>query len=342
MFNFKLAEKEIHKREESKKELNETLLIVDDEMQNLDAISRVLEDFYTIITAENGKEGLKCLKENPDVKVLLTDHKMPLMTGAQLCIEAKKMQHQATRVLLTGFSEMESLIELVNNESVFRYLTKPIDNAGLRTAITQAMLNFEQREENRRLIKMVKSLLEEKGQLLKKVKSLGGDSQQSTENTNFLDKPKRIPLTTLFMDLRGFTKFCEGKAPSDILKVLQTIFVNIHEAIYRHGGIVDKHLGDGLMAVFGLGESTGINSAIACVEEIVSRAPNVLKGLPIIKPGEIKISLGFASGEVILGLLGTDNRSELAIIGQPANLASRLQEFTKYFFYKEYCLVGVL
>ena len=311
-----------------------SILVVEDQEELLDWLITTLEDEYNVFSAVNGEEALNILKKHQEIKVLLSDHKMPVMTGSKLCLQAKKIQHPATRMMLTGFAEIEDVAELINEESIFRFLNKPIERTTLLSAVKEGIQNYNQRIENKNLLNIIKKLVEENKQLLKNLKSYDPSFTQINSILRFLEKPKKLPLTIMFLDIRGSTKFSQRATPSQILKVLQTIFLNVHETIYKYNGAVDKHLGDGLMAIFGLGKNTGLNAGIATIEEIIKNAPFILRNCPYIKPGEIKLSLGLSTGEVVLGMVGTQNCSELAVIGQAANLASRLQEYTKFISYK--------
>jgi class 3 adenylate cyclase len=112
------------------------------------------------------------------------------------------------------------------------------------------------------------------------------------------------------------------------MAILQQLFKAMHQVIYDTGGLVDKHLGDGLMAVFGLGGTAGNGLALEACAALVETIAATIVTLP--KPfNSLRVSLGVATGDVVVGTLGSESRSELAVIGQPANFAARLQEFSK-------------
>ena len=119
----------------------------------------------------------------------------------------------------------------------------------------------------------------------------------------------------------------ENTSAEGVVGVLQQIFKPIHDIVYESGGIIDKHLGDGVMAIFGLSGTT-TSTALISAERVAKSVAATLRGLPE-QYADLKVSFGLAGGEVVLGMLGSEHRSELAVIGRPANLASRLQEFTK-------------
>ena len=118
--------------------------------------------------------------------------------------------------------------------------------------------------------------------------------------------------------------------PSKATKTLQEILKLLHESIYASGGLVDKHLGDGLMGVFGLGRSAVVDRVVEAVDKIVEAYPNFRERLSTEEARKLRLSIGLTHGNALLGTIGTDRRTELAVIGQPPNLATRLQEFSKW------------
>jgi response regulator RpfG family c-di-GMP phosphodiesterase len=100
------------------------ILVVDDEQLILSSLKNLLEFDYTVHTADNGKEALKILGLHP-IKVLMSDQRMPEMMGHELLREAKRVSPNTIRLLLTGYSDLESIINSVNAGEIFRYINKP-------------------------------------------------------------------------------------------------------------------------------------------------------------------------------------------------------------------------
>ena len=113
-----------------------------------------------------------------------------------------------------------------------------------------------------------------------------------------------------------------------MIEVLDKIFEPMHQIIYQSGGIVDKHLGDGLMAIFGLSGASAIHASVMATAAMAERTAKVLDS---IEPpfDQLKLSFGLSAGTVVLGMIGSANRGEFAVVGDAANLASRLQELSK-------------
>ena len=167
--------------------------------------------------------------------------------------------------------------------------------------------------------------------LIKEMEVEGIDTSNIGEKSTDveMDEPRKVSLAVMFCDICGLAELTETLSATRLIATLRTIFSRIHEIIYEHGGIVDKHLGDGLMAVFGLDAAKRPSTVVKAVEAIVESFPSILEEVEGEDFKELKLSLGAAAGEVVLGMLGTERRSELAIIGQPANRAARLQELPK-------------
>jgi response regulator RpfG family c-di-GMP phosphodiesterase len=110
------------------------LLVVDDEPLVLNSLERLFEDHYDVLKAESGLRALELLKAH-EVDVLISDQRMPGMTGVELLERAKNIAPSAMRILLTGYADLDAVRAAVNAGEVFRYLTKPWSNAVLRETV---------------------------------------------------------------------------------------------------------------------------------------------------------------------------------------------------------------
>jgi class 3 adenylate cyclase len=329
MFNWDAANQQLGSVA-SEQEAKESILVVDDEEANRNLLRGILSRDYDVILARDANDALRQATENETISAIVCDHRMPGMTGVEFFCELHKQQHTATRIILTGYAELQSIINAINNAGVYRYLTKPIEAQLLRNTVTEAVGNFRMREDNKRLVGMVKGLLEDKDELYRVLEKSGKDisGRRSSDSLDF-GEARKIELAVMFVDIRGFTRFSASTPASRVIRTLQAIFKRIHTIIYEAGGLVDKHLGDGLMAVFGLSGSGGRQAGVQACRRIVEAFPRLLEGVNGAEFRGLKISVGLAAGEVVLGMIGTRHRSELAIIGEPANFANRLQEFSK-------------
>jgi DNA-binding NtrC family response regulator len=126
------------------------ILVVDDEPDNLDAFRFNFKRVFKIHTANSGDEGLAVLREN-DVAVIVTDQRMPRMTGLEFLKEARAVRPEAVPIILTAFTDVDVLIEAINLGHVYRYITKPWDAKEVKGILTQAIERHHLRRENARL-----------------------------------------------------------------------------------------------------------------------------------------------------------------------------------------------
>ena len=140
-----------------------------------------------------------------------------------------------------------------------------------------------------------------------------------------------VELTVMFADLRGFTSLSEQKFPYDVVYILNSYFQAMGQVIEDKGGKVDKFLGDGILAYFGLDQDPrdGCLHAINAVRQMATDLIEVNKKLAHVLPQGLSIGVGLHFGDVILGEIGFHDRRQLTIIGDTVNTASRLEALNK-------------
>jgi two-component system response regulator AtoC len=126
------------------------ILIVDDEQDNLDAFRFNFRKTFDILSATSGAEALTVLADR-DVAVIVTDQRMPKMTGLELLREARTVRPDAVGIILTAFTDVDVLIEAINLGQIYRYVTKPWDAKELRGILQYGLERFHLTRENRRL-----------------------------------------------------------------------------------------------------------------------------------------------------------------------------------------------
>ena len=115
-----------------------TILIVDDEKEITASLADQFHRRFRVLTAANGKEALAILQEHP-VSVIIADQRMPGMTGADLLAHSLAIDSDSVRILLTGYSDIDTVIESVNEGKIFFYLTKPRASVELEAVVTKAV-----------------------------------------------------------------------------------------------------------------------------------------------------------------------------------------------------------
>lgn len=138
-----------------------TLLLVDDEPNIVAALKRLFRrDGYRIVTATSGAEGLQRMAEY-EVDVVLSDQRMPGMTGVEFLRRAKELYPDTVRMVLSGYTELQSITDAVNEGAIYRFLTKPWDDERLRVHVQEAFSQKGMADENRRLALEVREANEE-------------------------------------------------------------------------------------------------------------------------------------------------------------------------------------
>jgi two-component system response regulator HupR/HoxA len=127
------------------------VLAVDDEQSSLNAIKRTLRKDFNVILSLNGPSALEALKKEK-IAVILADQRMPEMTGVEFFQKAIQIQSNAVRILITGYTDIEAIIQAINEGKVYHYITKPWEPSDLRLIITRAVERHQLLEENQRLM----------------------------------------------------------------------------------------------------------------------------------------------------------------------------------------------
>lgn len=133
--------------------MERTLLVVDDEPNILSSLKRLFRrEGYQLFSASSGSEGLGILAEN-NVGVIISDQRMPEMTGVEFLSQVKKNYPNTTRIILSGYTDLNSVTDAINKGEIYKFLTKPWDDDLLRKNVKLAFDDHEMRIENERLTK---------------------------------------------------------------------------------------------------------------------------------------------------------------------------------------------
>lgn len=129
-------------------------------------------------------------------------------------------------------------------------------------------------------------------------------------------------VSVLFCDIRGFTALTEGMAPAEVVNMLNEHMTALTEAVINHNGIVDKFVGDLIMAIFGAPQSYEQDAydAVQCAIEMLKKREKI----NLTSKHQIEVGIGIATGEVLAGCMGSDSRLNYTVLGEYVNLASRL------------------
>ena len=118
------------------------ILVVDDEAPNLRTLERLFRKEYEVLTAGSAAEALALLQRH-DVALLISDQRMPEMSGIELMSQTIDLRPHMVRILLTGYADVSSLIEAINCGHVYKYVTKPWENEDLLITVARALEHYE-------------------------------------------------------------------------------------------------------------------------------------------------------------------------------------------------------
>ncbi len=155
-----------------------TVLVVDDEQKSLNLLRRTLRGAYRVLEAVDGKEGLVCLAGNR-VSVVVADQRMPGMSGVEFLSESFRRFPETQRILLTGFTETEGLIEAINAGQVFGYVAKPWHPDELLVMLRRAEETYRLRRSNVRLLNGLRQRNRELRLLLEETRKLQKEKIQT-------------------------------------------------------------------------------------------------------------------------------------------------------------------
>lgn len=295
-----------------------SFLVVDDNRVNRLLLGRALEQLgHSVAFAENGRQAIEALRRRP-VDLVLLDIEMPEMDGYQtLAALADDAQlRDIPVVMMSSVEEVDSVarcIELGAED----YLFKPVNPVLLKARVGASLEKKRLRDLQRELFRRFAT-----AEVADEVLTAGGA----------LDgKYKQIEASVMFSDIRSYTTITQTLAATDVIEMLNSYYTLTFDAISGHGGIVNQMLGDGLMAIFGAPlpladhREHAVRAALEMLDMVgVFNRDQARRGAL-----EIRIGVGIASGPVIAGFTGTQQRMTYTAVGDAVNLAAHLEAHTK-------------
>jgi adenylate cyclase len=299
---------------------NSIVLIVDDTPENVDVLAGVLREHYQIKVALNGPKALKIAQSDPAPSLVLLDVMMPEMDGYEVCrqLQADERTRRIPVIFVTAKSEVEDEAQGFGLGAV-DYITKPVNPAIVLARVrTQLALNQSHRQLEDLSLKLARYLPRQVYQ------SIFEGRQDARIGCS------RKKLTVFFSDIVGFANETEGLEPEDFTFILNGYLNRMAQVVSKHGGTLDKFIGDAVLVFFGDPESNGVaEDAAACVRMALEMKEAIVElnrewlGKGIRQGFEVR--MGISTGFSTVGNFGSDERMDYTIIGKQVNLANRLQ-----------------
>jgi EAL domain-containing protein (putative c-di-GMP-specific phosphodiesterase class I)/CheY-like chemotaxis protein len=193
------------------------LLLVDDEANILSALKRLLRpDGYEIHSANSGEQGLELLAQQP-VDVIISDQRMPGLNGADFLRQARVLRPDTLRIMLSGYTELQSVTDAVNEGAIYKFLTKPWNDEQLRAHLAEAFRLKEIADENVRLNMAVRNANHELASANRRMEQLLHQMQRQIERDEVSlniarEILQQLPLPVIGMDDGGMIAFVNGAA----------------------------------------------------------------------------------------------------------------------------------
>ncbi len=308
-----------------------SLLVVDDDPGNRDMLARRLERTgYTVQTAEDGRSALHRIAEGRFDLVLL-DVLMPGMSGLEVLrgIRGTHSRSELPVIMATALDRSEDIVEALRH-GANDYVTKPFDYPVILARVDTQLTLKRAAEE----IEALAQQLEIRNAFVRKVfgryvsDEIVASLLESDEGLEIRGEKRKLSI--LMADVRGFSTLTEALSPMDVVSILNNHLGTMSEVIQSYRGTVDEFIGDAVLAFFGapVAREDDTERSVACaiamqraMESVNER--NRARGLP-----EIEMGIGIATGEVIVGNIGSEKRSKYGAIGSSVNLAARIESYT--------------
>lgn len=294
------------------------ILIVDDETDFEILIrqkfrKKIREQHYDFVFAVNGNDALRKMEEYPDVEIVLSDINMPEMDGLTLLTRINETKPLVKTVMVSAYGDMENIRKAMNR-GAFDFVTKPVNFEDLELTMEKTIQHINLVRETLKAIKennILKMYVDEN------VLNFMGSREYETS----IMANETVDATVAFIDICSFTSISEKETPDTVVAMLNRYFDLMVKEIIAQEGIVDKFIGDCVMAVFkgpfhpdrAIDACLSIRNKIEALQESASFLP--------------KVSIGINSGEMISGNIGsvTLKRLDYTVIGDTVNTAQRLQ-----------------
>ena len=300
-----------------------TKILVADDEADLEVLikqkfrQKIRDRKYEFVFAINGNDALDKLQQHPDVSIVLSDINMPEMDGLTLLTKLSESSPLTKTVMVSAYGDMEN-IRVAMNRGAFDFVTKPINFEDLELTMEKTILHVNLIKETLKAIKennILKMYVDENV-----LSFMGGREYEASLMEN-----ETLEASVAFIDICGFTSISENEKPDTVVALLNKYFDVMAKEIISQNGIIDKFIGDCVMAVF-KGDYHFDRAIDACLA-----IRNKIAALPVENNFSPKVSIGINCGEMISGNIGSSTlrRLDYTVIGDTVNTAQRLQSVAR-------------
>ena len=322
----------------------EQILLVDDNTTNLQILHQTLNGRgYRLLIAKNGKSALAITHEVKPSLILL-DIMMPGMDGYEVCrrLKADPETKEIPVIFLSALDDTANKVKGLDLGAV-DYISKPFQAeeviARVNTHLTISSLKKSLAEKNKAL-QTSNEILDERvkertAELVELITAY--ECFVPREFLSLLDKESILQIrlgdqinqemTVMFADVRGWTMLSEGMSPQENFNFINAYLRRVSPVIKEHGGFIDQYYGDGVMALFPEAPDGAVMAAIAMHAAVSGY--NKEREKEGFQP--IGIGVGLHTGDLMLGIIGSKERMQGAVVADAVNLAARLEGLTRIY-----------
>ena len=320
------------------------VLVVDDTPENIQVLMGTLKDEYAIVAAVNGEKALKLAVAEPRPEIILLDIMMPGMDGFEVCRRLKAAD-ETREIPVIFLSALDDTLNKVKGFGVgaVDYISKPFQPqevlVRVNTHLTLNRLKQSLAEKNRELRAYSEHLEERVRERTAELASLNRVYERFVpgEFIDLLQKKSILEIhlgdqvsqkmVVMFADIRGWTSLLEKMTPQEAFNFINAYLRRVSPVIKEHNGFIDQYYGDGIMALFPGDPEDAVRAAVSM--QLAVSEYNRERARDGFAP--IGIGIGLHLADLMLGIIGSEDRMQGAVVADAVNLAARIEGLNKMY-----------